>query len=154
MEKQYANEVAGYNNRMTDIHAAIGRVQLGKLPAWTSTRQENAAYFDANLQGVVTPVVRGDASHVYHQYTIRIEGATGAERDAFAAALREEHQVGCRVYYPTPVHRLQTFRTEVDLPVTEMLAREVLSLPVHPSISETDRERIVEAVNTVAKAGA
>jgi len=154
METQYANEVAGFNNRMTDIHAAIGRVQLGKLPAWTRTRQENAAYFDAHLEGVVTPVVAEGATHVYHQYTIRIEGATAAERDRFATALREEHLVGCGVYYPTPVHRLETFRTEVDLPVTERLAAEVLSLPVHPSISEQERERIVEAVNTVATAGA
>src|SRR5699024_9609995 len=140
MEQQYANEVAGFNNRMTDIHAAIGRVQLGKLPAWTRARQENAAFFDADLQGVATPVVRESATHVYHQYTIRIEGASAAERDAFATALREEHQVGCGVYYPTPVHRLKTFRTDVDLPVTEMLAREVLSLPVHPSLSPSDRE--------------
>ncbi|ATG51547.1 aminotransferase DegT [Brachybacterium vulturis] len=154
METQYANEVAGFNNRMTDIHAAIGRIQLGKLPAWTATRQANAAFFDANLAGVKTPVVREGATHVYHQYTIRIEGASATERDGFAAALRQEHQVGCGVYYPTPVHRLATFRTEVDLPVTEMLAREVLSLPVHPSISDMDRERIVAAVNTVAKAGA
>ena len=154
METQYANEVAGFNNRMTDIHAAIGRVQLGRLPGWTATRQENAAFFDAHLEGVVTPVVVEGASHVYHQYTIRIEGASAMERDAFAAALREEHLVGCGVYYPTPVHRLATFRTEVDLPVTEMLAREVLSLPVHPSLTNMDRERIVAAVNTVAKAGA
>ncbi len=154
METQYANEVAGFNNRMTDIHAAIGRVQLGRLPAWTQTRQQNAAFFDAHLEGVVTPVVAEGATHVYHQYTIRIEGATAAERDRFATALREEHLVGCGVYYPTPVHRLETFRTEVDLPVTERLAAEVLSLPVHPSISEQERERIVEAVNTVATAGA
>ena len=154
METQYANEIAGYNNRMTDIHAAIGRVQLGKLAGWTATRQENAAFLDANLRGVITPVVRERATHVYHQYTVRIEGASAAERDAFATALREEHQVGCGVYYPTPVHRLETFRIDLDLPVTELLAREVLSLPVHPSISEADRERIVEAVNTVATAGA
>ena len=154
MERQYANEIAGYNNRMTDIHAAIGRVQLRRLGGWTATRQRNAAFFDQHLQGVIAPVVREAASHVYHQYTVRIEGATAAERDAFATALREEHQVGCGVYYPTPVHRLQTFRIDLDLPVTEMLAREVLSLPVHPSISEADRDRIVTAVNTVAKAGA
>ena len=154
MEKQYANEVAGYNNRMTDIHAAIGRVQLGKLAGWTATRQQNAAFFDAHLEGVLTPVVREAASHVYHQYTVRIEGATAAERDAFATALREEHKVGCGVYYPTPVHRLETFQIDLELPVTEMLAREVLSLPVHPSITDQDRERIVAAVNTVAKAGA
>ena len=154
METQYANEVAGFNNRMTDIHAAIGRVQLGKLGGWTARRQELAAFFDAHLSGVVTPVVREQATHVYHQYTVRIEGASAAERDAFASALREEHQVGCGVYYPTPVHRLPTFAVEADLPVTEMLAAEVLSLPVHPSVSDEDRDRIVEAVNAVAKAGA
>lgn len=154
MEKQYANEVAGFNNRMTDIHAAIGRVQLRKLAEWTATRQANAAFLDERLEGVLTPVVREGATHVYHQYTIRIEGASAQERDAFATALREEHAVGCGVYYPTPVHRLDTFRSDVDLPVTETLAREVLSLPVHPSLSEQDRERIVAAVNTVAKAGA
>lgn len=154
MEVQYANEVAGFNNRMTDIHAAIGRVQLTKLAGWTAQRQANAAFFDVNLRGVVTPMVRADATHVYHQYTIRVEGATAAERDAFAAALREEHKVGCGVYYPTPVHRLPSYGLDLDLPVTETLAREVLSLPVHPSLTETDRERIVEAVNTVAKAGA
>ncbi|MGP9539032.1 DegT/DnrJ/EryC1/StrS family aminotransferase [Brachybacterium sp. AOP43-C2-M15] len=154
MEAQYANEVAGFNNRMTDIHAAIGRVQLGKLPGWTGTRQENAAFFDAHLEGVVTPVVAERASHVYHQYTIRIEGASAVERDGFASALREEHRVGCGVYYPTPVHRLASFATDQELPVTEMLAREVLSLPVHPSITDQDRERIVAAVNAVAKAGA
>jgi len=154
METQYANEIAGYNNRMTDIHAAIGRVQLRKLPDWTATRQANAAFFDQHLEGVVTPVVREQATHVYHQYTVKIEGATAAERDAFATALREEHKAGCGVYYPTPVHRLATFQSDVDLPVTELLAREVLSLPVHPSLSDLDRERIVAAVNTVSKAGA
>ncbi|MEE1649563.1 DegT/DnrJ/EryC1/StrS family aminotransferase [Brachybacterium sp. J144] len=153
MEAQYANEVVGFNNRMTDIHAAIGRVQLTKLGAWTVRRQELAAFFDAHLTGVVTPVVRPEATHVYHQYTIRIEGATAAERDAFATALREEHKVGCGVYYPTPVHRLATFAVDLELPVTEMLAREVLSLPVHPSVSDADRDRIVAAVNTVAAAG-
>ncbi|AXK45551.1 DegT/DnrJ/EryC1/StrS family aminotransferase [Brachybacterium saurashtrense] len=154
METQYANEIVGYNNRMTDIHAAIGRVQLAKLSGWTAARQRCAAFFDAHLRGVVTPVVREGATHVYHQYTIRLEGASAAERDAAATALREEHQVGCGVYYPTPVHRLRTFRTEVDLPVTERLAAEVLSLPVHPSLTDEDRERIVTAVNTVAGAGA
>src|SRR5699024_10607830 len=136
------------------FHAAIGRVQLGRLPEWTARRQELASFFDAHLDGVVTPVVRERATHVYHQYTVRIEGASAAERDEFASALREEHQVGCGVYYPTPVNRLPTFATELDLPVTDRLVAEVLSLPVHPGVSEEDRDRIVQAVNTVAKAGA
>ncbi|WP_131105991.1 DegT/DnrJ/EryC1/StrS family aminotransferase [Ornithinimicrobium sufpigmenti] len=154
MEKQYANEVVGLNNRMTDIHAAIGRVQLQKLPGWTARRQELAGFYDAHLEGVVVPVVRDRATHVYHQYTVRLEGASAAERDRFAAALREEHQVGFGVYYPTPVHRLATYQEDIELPVTEMLAREVLSLPVHPSVSDEDRDRVVEAVNAVARGGA
>ncbi|ATH96259.1 DegT/DnrJ/EryC1/StrS family aminotransferase [Dermabacter jinjuensis] len=155
MEKQYANEVAGFNNRMTDIHAAIGRVQLTKLEAWTKRRQETAAFFDEHLESVVTPKVAEGATHVYHQYTIRIDGASAEERDRFAQALREEYAVGCGVYYPTPVHRLASFdRRDAELPVTEKAAREVLSLPVHPSVSDADRERVVEAVNAVAKAGA
>src|SRR5690606_24419684 len=74
MERQYANEVIGLNERMTDIHAAIGRVQLTKIGGWTQQRQANAAFLDANLSGVVTPPVAQGAVHVYHQYTIRVAG--------------------------------------------------------------------------------
>ncbi len=154
MEKQYANEIAGLNNRMTDIHAAIGRVQLTKLEGWTKRRRELAAFYDANLESVVTPPVAEGATHVYHQYTIRIDGAAAEERDRFAQALRDEHSVGCGVYYPTPVHRLPTFGLELDLPVTEKAAAEVISIPVHPSVTDEDRDRVVAAVNAVAKAGA
>ncbi|MDO5645568.1 MAG: DegT/DnrJ/EryC1/StrS family aminotransferase [Dermabacter sp.] len=154
MEKQYQNEIAGFNNRMTDIHAAIGRVQLAKIDAWTHRRRELAAAYDERLEGVRTPVVYPEATHVYHQYTIRLEGASGAERDRFAEALREEHRVGCGVHYPTPVHRLPSFGLSLDLPVTELVAREVLSIPVHPSVSDEDRDRVIEAVNAVAQAGA
>lgn len=153
MERQYANEVVGLNNRMTDIHAAIGRVQLTKLAGWTRTRQENAAFLDANLEGVVVPAVADRATHVYHQYTIRVpEG-----RDEVVRRLREEFQVGSGVYYPIPNHRLDSLRhfaPGLDLPETERAAAEVLSLPVHPSLSKADLDRIVEAVNTVVRAGA
>jgi dTDP-4-amino-4,6-dideoxygalactose transaminase len=150
MEKQYENEVVGLNNRMTDIHAAIGRVQLTKLAGWTKQRQENAAFLDANLEGVVVPAVAPGAVHVYHQYTIRVPH----DRDGFVKALREEHLVGCGVYYPIPNHRLPSFGLTLDLPQTEKAALEVVSLPVHPSLSQADLDRIVTAVNTAAKAGA
>jgi dTDP-4-amino-4,6-dideoxygalactose transaminase len=150
MERQYENEVVGLNNRMTDVHAAVGRVQLTKLAGWTETRQRNAAFLDANLEGVVVPPVAEGATHVYHQYTIRV----GADRDGFRAALADEHGVGSGVYYPIPNHRLPSFRRTVDLPETERAAAEVLSLPVHPSLSQADLEQVVHAVNTVAKAGA
>ena len=106
MERQYENELVGLNNRMTDIHAAIGRVQLAKLAGWTEQRQRNAAYFDSNLKGVVVPPVSPKAVHVYHQYTIRVP----EDRDGVATALREEHGVGTGVYYPIPNHRLPSYR--------------------------------------------
>lgn len=157
MEKQYANEIVGLNNRMTDIHAAIGRVQLGKILGWTATRQANAAYLDEHLHGVVIPPVREGATHVYHQYTIRVPGATGAERDRVMQALRCEHQVGCGVYYPIPNHELVSlsrFAPAHELVQTRRAADEVISLPVHPSLSREDLERVVQAVNTVVGAGA
>ncbi|GAA4165575.1 DegT/DnrJ/EryC1/StrS family aminotransferase [Gryllotalpicola daejeonensis] len=150
MEKQYANELVGFNNRMTNIHAAIGRVQLTRVLGWTAQRQANAAFLDANLEGVVTPPVAEGAEHVYHQYTIRVpEG-----RDAFQAALKDEHNIGSGVYYPIPNHRLAPFARPEHLEQTEIAAQQVLSLPVHPSLTQNDLERIVTAVNTLAKAGA
>ncbi len=150
MAKQYENEVVGLNNRMTDIHAAIGRVQLTKIAAWTTQRQANGAFLSANLSGVTTPPVADGAVHVYHQYTVRVP----QDRDGFAAALRAEYQIGSGMFYPIPNHRLPSFNQTLDLPKTERAAREALSLPVHPSVSQADLERIVTAVNTLAKAGA
>jgi dTDP-4-amino-4,6-dideoxygalactose transaminase len=150
MEKQYANELVGFNNRMTNIHAAIGRVQLTKVLGWTAQRQSNAAFLDAHLEGVVTPPVAEGAVHVYHQYTIRVpEG-----RDEFQAALKDEYNIGSGVYYPIPNHRLAPFARTEHLEQTELAAQQVLSLPVHPSLTQNDLERIVTAVNALAKAGA
>ena len=160
MERQYANEVVGLNNRMTDVAAAVGRVQLTRLAGWTAARRANAAALDAGLAdapGVVTPHVPPGYTHVYHQYTIRLEGASAAERDEVARVLREQWRVGTGVYYPIPNHRLPSlapYAPGVDLPGTERAARECLSLPVHPSLSEADLERIVRAVGAAVTAGA
>lgn len=150
MERRYENEVIGFNMRMTDIHAAIGRVQLAKLAGWTAKRQANAAFFNENLTGVVTPPTAPGAVHVYHQYTVRI---VDHDRDAFAEEL-SKRGVGNGVYYPTPIHRLPSFGLDLDLPVTERVAGEVLSLPVYPSLTDDELATIVETVNAVAKAGA
>jgi dTDP-4-amino-4,6-dideoxygalactose transaminase len=149
MEHRYENEIVGFNARMTDVHAAIGRVQLTKLPAWTEQRQANARFLDRHLEGVTVPPVADGATHVYHQYTVRVP----EDRDGFARALADEHGVGTGLYYPIPNHRLPSFRLTLDLPETERAAAEALSLPVHPSLSDEDLDRIVTAVNTVSKAG-
>lgn len=149
MEQRYKNEVIGFNTRMTDIHAAIGRVQLRKLPAWTAQRQANAAFLDANITGVVVPPVAAGATHVYHQYTIRVPVETGKERDSFIAALAAK-EVGSGVYYPTPIHRLPSFDLILDLPETDLAARQVISLPVHPALSAQDLKSVAEAVSATA----
>jgi perosamine synthetase len=153
MERQYENEVIGFNARMTDIHAAIGRVQLTKVDGWTAQRRANAAFLDANLSGVVIPPVADGAVHVYHQYTVRVAD----DRDGFVRALKDEHGVGSGVYYPIPNHRLPSlapYAPGLELPQTEEAAREVVSLPVHPSLTQEDLDQIVAAVAAVAGAGA
>lgn len=149
MEKRYVNEIIGFNTRMTEIHAAIGRVQLTKLAKWTAQRRANAQFLDENLQGVVIPFVSPGAFHVYHQYTIRV---IGHDRDAFAAEMIKRG-VGNGVYYPIPVHQLPSFGHAFDLPETARATTQVLSIPVHPSLSPGDLETIVSVVNSIAAAG-
>lgn len=157
METQYANEIIGFNARMTDVHAAIGRVQLTKVKEWTALRQRNAVVLNeglSGLNGVHSPNVASEAEHVYHQYTIRVDAR---ERDRIQAALKEEHGVGSGVYYPIPNHRLPSlarYAPDLALPETERAAQEVLSLPVHPSLTESDLARIIEGVTAVVRAGA
>ena len=153
MEQRYANEIVGANVRMTDVSAAIGRVQRAKLPGWTEQRIAHAGYLTRHITApnVITPSVAEGARHVFHQYTVRVRG----DRDAAMAHLTEAG-IGNAVYYPTPIHRLKPYwepdqkagRTW-DLPETERAAAEVVSLPVHPALSASDLERIVAAVNTL-----
>ena len=150
MEKRYENEVIGFNTRMTDIHAAIGRVQLKKIEGWTKTRQKNADFLNKNLSGVITPYLIPEATHVYHQYTIRI---VDHDRDKFSEEMTKRG-IGSGVYYPIPVHQLPSFNLKFDLPNTTKICKEVLSIPVHPSLSESELETIVEVINSIAKAGA
>ncbi|MDZ7576573.1 MAG: DegT/DnrJ/EryC1/StrS family aminotransferase, partial [Candidatus Nanopelagicales bacterium] len=121
--------------------------QLGKLPVWTTARQANAAFLDRNLSGVATPSAAPGAVHVYHQYTIRVR-----DRDDFVAALAEQG-VGSGVYYPVPVHSLESFGLDLDLPQTAKAASEVVSLPVHPALSQADLERVAAGVNAVVGGG-
>lgn len=152
MEKRYENEIIGFNNRMTDIHAAIGRVQLARLPRWNEIRRENAQFLSSNLEGVETPKEESWAKHVYHQYTIRVR----EDRDGFAAALKSEFGIETGIYYPVPTHRLPSlakYAKDAVLPETDRAAREALSLPIHPALTRTQLGKIVRAVNRLSRAG-
>jgi len=149
MEKKYQNEVIGFNTRMTDIHAAIGRVQLTKLAGWTAQRQRNAEFLNSHLKNVVVPPVMPGAVHVWHQYTIQLPDLN---RDRFAEELAKRG-VGSGVYYPTPIHRLPSFQLSLDLTNTEKIASSCLSLPVHPALRQRDLNAIVQAVNDLALTG-
>jgi dTDP-4-amino-4,6-dideoxygalactose transaminase len=146
MEQRYVNEIVGANVRMTDVSAAVGRVQLARLAERTERRRANAGVLDSLLEGggLGLPPVAEGARHVYHQYTVRVPGGRREELAAHLAAAG----VGSAVYYPTPIHRLQAFALELDLPETERAAAEVLSLPVHPTLRPADLERIATAVNS------
>ena len=145
MERRYENEIAGLNNRMTDLAAAIGRVQLTRLPDWNHRRREIAARYDEGLQGVVTPVVRAENLHVFHQYTVRVGARDEVLRHVVDAG------VAAAVYYPTPTHRLPAYATGDDLPETERAARDVLSLPIHPRLGDDEVDRVVEVVNEAVR---
>ena len=146
MEKRYQNEVVGFNLRMTDIHAAIGISQLKKVHNWTRIRQENANFLNEKISNAVTPFVPESYTHVFHQYTIRVR----KHRDEFSAKLTELG-IGNSVYYPTQVHKLPSFDLNLELKHTEDATMQVLSLPIHPSLSKKDLNRIADAVNRVGE---
>jgi len=141
MEVPYQNEIIGFNNRMTEIAAAMGRAQLKKLPEFNRARVANAESFNSRMLGVVTPVEAEGANHVYHQYTIRTENRAGLE------AKLSERGIGFGIYYKTPVHLFPSFNEALDLPETEKAAAEVISLPVHPSLTELQIDEIIEVVS-------
>jgi dTDP-4-amino-4,6-dideoxygalactose transaminase len=151
MNVQYLHEIVGYNYRMTDLAAAIGLVQLSRLPEWTAQRIQNASYFNEHIRGMTIPTTRLGSTHVYHQYTLRVP--SGLNRDTVVQRL-VERGIGARVYYPIPIHQQPVFRampdySNVHLPETEQASREVFSLPVHPALSQEERGYIVEEVNAL-----
>jgi perosamine synthetase len=143
-KSRYEYACIGYNYRMTEFAAAIGICQLKKLPAWTETRINNAEYLNKELAGTkaVTPFVPSGYKHVYHQYTLRVKN-----RDEVMKKLADMG-VGSGVYYPMGLHQLGplTQYAKGKLPEVERAAKEVLSLPVHPSLSQEDLKIIAGAV--------
>jgi len=147
MQRRHRNEIAGLNNRMTEMAAAMGRVQLRQLDRWNDERRTVAATYDEQLVGVVTPPVAAKAEPVWHQYTVR-----AGDRDELAGRL-DSRGVDSAVYYPVPTHRLPAYDLDLELPETDRAAREVLSLPMRPGLTADQVARVVAAVNEGANRG-
>lgn len=167
-EARYYQIVLGYNLRMTELQAALGIAQIEKLEHFTQKRIANATYLTEHLKGTVqTPVVRPGCRHVYHQYTIRIP----SKRNECMTELRTKG-IDTTIHYPTPIHQQPFYRHQsslfrvlspgkraavkggnpvAQLPATERAAQEVLSLPVHPALTQADLSTIAKEVVAVCR---
>lgn len=148
METRYQNEIVGYNLRMTDIHAALGRSQLRNLQKWTAKRIFNANYLCSGLESEHLPIPRTGVSHVYHQFSLLLD----FPREEFIE-LMNHRGVEIGVYYPTPIHKLESFRhleAGASLENTLLACESVVSLPVHPKLRKKDLDLVIRSFNEVA----
>ena len=141
--ERYMHEIIGYNYRMTNIAAAIGIAQLKKLDGLNERRIRNAEYYNNKLEAVEMPFVAEGVKHVFHQYTIRVKN-----RERFLKHL-EKNEVGYGIYYPIPIHKQPLFKeyNKIKLEIAEKASEEVVSIPVHPALSDEERKYIVEVIN-------
>jgi len=147
---KYVHELLSLNFRMTELQAVLGIGQLRHIEAWNARRRAIAAFYDQHLRGVGRLSNTPDSVPVYHLYTVRL--AAGL-RDRVRERLREAG-VETGVHYPIPVYRQPLYQRlgyrEV-LPVAEAAAGEVLSLPIHPSLSDEEVRYVVEAMNAAVE---
>lgn len=141
-EQKYVNDLLGLNCRLSEVHAAIGREQLKHLTEWTERRRAIAAQYNALLRdsGVIIPVEREWAKHVYHMYVIRVK-----QRDKLASYLKGK-DIETGIHYPVPVHRQPCLKSDVRLPITEEYVDEILSLPMHPQLSDEQVDYVASEV--------
>jgi perosamine synthetase len=157
--ERYLHDSFGYNYRMTDILAALGLVQLKKLDEWNSTRRANARYLTSKFEkidGVTPPYVSPYAQHVFHQYTVKIEDSFPLSRDDFTDYLKNKG-IGFGIHYPLPIHQQPIFQKlgydddKVQCPVSSEMSHKVVSLPVHPGLSQENLEYVVETTRSVGE---
>ncbi len=157
MRRRYYHDEVGWNTRLDTIQAAILEVKLRYLPEWNRRRGELAAKYDelfrsaglattTTADGVVLPVRDPRATHVFHQYVVRVP-----RRNALRQYLTER-QIGSEIYYPLPLHLQESLLSlgykQGDFPVSERAAEEVLALPMYPELREDEQEIVVEAIRS------
>lgn len=146
--ERYTHEVVGVNSRLDTLQAAVLRVKLTQLASQTARRQEIAMKYDEGLGGIdglIIPVINPRSEHVYHQYTLR----TKPEDREMLMNFLGKNGISSRVYYPTPLPLQPAYRTgDVSgrFPVAEELSKTVLSIPVHPGLSDEDVSRVIETI--------
>ena len=149
--KRYYHDVVGCNSRLDNIQAAILRIKLRQLDNYIDARREVADYYDAffgSIEGVKIPLRSDDSKHVFHQYTLTLEGH---DRDGLHEFLASK-DIPSMIYYPVPAHRQKMFEefgsSSTDLPITDWLTQRVISLPIH---TEMDNEQLERVTNSVAE---
>lgn len=153
MRARYQYEMVGHNWRMTELQAAIGLPQLDLLAERTQKRIENAAWLNqamSDIDGLITPSCPEGRTHVWHQYTVRVTDQAPLTREELCDALAEKG-VGSGIYYPKVAFDYDCYRAhdgveEAEVPNAFAAARQVLSLPVHPFLSESDLEAVARSV--------
>ena len=151
--EKYLHTSLGYNYRMTDIAAAIGLVQLGKLDQFNNRRNRNASFFDSHIRksGLVLPERRSAGTHVFHQYVVKIAENFCMSREELMERLKETG-IETAVHYPIPIHRQPVYGSiakGVNCPVSEILSKQVMSLPVHPQVTDDQLEYISSTLGEV-----
>ncbi len=148
-QKRYYHEVVGCNSRLDSIQAAILNIKLKKLDQYNAARQSVAAYYNdafADNEKITTPYVAPYSSHVYHQYTMLLNGV---DRDGLVAYLAD-HKIPSMIYYPVPGHKQDMFKSftlpAYDLATTDFLTERVISLPVHTEMDADQLEYITQHV--------
>jgi dTDP-4-amino-4,6-dideoxygalactose transaminase len=147
--RTYVHEEVGYNSRLDALQAAVLKAKLPFLAGWSARRRENAAYYSAafaDLPDVVTPFVDPSNESIFNQYTLRVQ-----RRDALKEWLAAKH-IGHAVYYPLPLHLQPCFAylgyAAGAFPESERAAREALSLPVYPELTQAALDEVIEAVRS------
>lgn len=148
--KKYHHRLVGCNSRLDAVQAAVLNVKLPLLDGYCAARQQAAAYYDtafAKVEWLQIPKRQPNSTHVFHQYTLR---ALNGQRDALKAHLAEAG-IPSMVYYPIPLYKQEAFAKYWDgqeLPVTELLCEQVISLPMHTELDEEQLGRVVEVVKS------
>ena len=146
-KEKYYHSVIGYNNRLDTLQAAILKVKLKYLDGWNKRRQENAEYFKQQLKGLPlkTPFVPAYTTHIYHQYILRLNGAS----QKLIEHLRAKG-IDSRVYYPVPLHLQKCFKAlgykKGDFPESERACKETLAIPVYPDLTREEKDHIVSSI--------